>query len=47
MRPGASDSPQPIGLEELLVTEIPGETVPVLLTLDGLEGVVVSASETF
>jgi hypothetical protein len=47
MRPEASDSPQPMGLEELLVTEIPGETVPVLLAPDGTEGVVAFASEIF
>jgi hypothetical protein len=36
-----------IGLEELLVSEIPGETVPVLLTPEGTEGVVAFAAEIF
>ena len=36
-----------IGLEELLVSEIPGETVPVLLTPEGNEGVVAFAAEIF
>lgn len=36
-----------VGVEELLVTEIPSETVPVLLTPDGTEGVVAFAAEIF
>lgn len=36
-----------IGLEEQLVSEIPGETVPVLLTPEGTEGVVEFAAEIF
>lgn len=36
-----------VGVEQLLVTEIPGETVPVLLTPEGTEGVVAFAAEIF
>jgi hypothetical protein len=36
-----------MGLEELLVSEIPGETVPVLLAPEGTAGVVARASEIF
>ena len=47
MRAEAGTDPQPMGLEELLVSEIPGETVPLLLAPDGTEGVVAFASEIF
>ena len=47
MRAETSSNPQPMGLEELLVSEIPGETVPVLLAPEGTEGVVAFAPEIF
>lgn len=47
MRAETSSNPQPMGLEELLVSEIPGETVPVLLAPEGTAGVVALASEIF
>ena len=47
MRAETSSNPQPMGLEELLVSEIPGETVPVLLAPEGTAGVVARASEIF
>lgn len=47
VRSGQAPSPPPMVLEELLVTEIPGETVPVLLEPDGTQGVVAFASEIF
>lgn len=46
LRSEAPPSPL-VGVEELLVTEIPSETVPVLLTPEGTEGVVAFAAEIF
>ncbi len=47
MRSAPAPAVQPIGLEEMLVSDIPGETVPVLLAPSGTEGVVAFASEIF
>lgn len=47
MRAGAGPTPHPIGVEELLVSEIPTETEPVFVSLPGPAGVVVFASEIF
>ena len=47
VRSGASPAPGPLALEEQLVAEIPGETVPLLLALEGTEGIVTFASEDF
>ena len=47
MRAEATTNPQPMGLEELLVSEIPGETVPLLLAPDATEGAVRFASEIY
>jgi hypothetical protein len=47
MRASAPPTPQPMGLEELLVSDIPGETVPVLLAPESNAGVVDFASEIF
>jgi hypothetical protein len=47
LRSTEPNGPDFIGLEELLVSEIPGETVPVLLTPEGTEGVVAFAAEIF
>ncbi len=47
VRSDVAPSPRPLLLEEALVTGIPGETVPVLLTPDGTEGVVAFASERY
>lgn len=47
VRSAESPAPPPLALEELLVTEIPGETVPVLLAPNGTEGVVAFAAEIF
>jgi len=47
MRGPRVPEPRALALEEQLVREIPGETVPVLLTADGSEGVVAFAADTF
>lgn len=47
VRSGPATGPHTMVLEELLVTDIPGETVPVLLEPNGTEGVVAFASEIF
>jgi hypothetical protein len=47
LRAGAATSPPPIGLEELLVSELPQESVPVLLTPDAAVGLVAFAAEIF
>lgn len=46
-RSGASAAPQPMGLEELLVSEIEGETIPVMVTPDLGAGAVSFAAEDF
>lgn len=43
MRAEATTNPLPMGLEELLVSEIPGETVPLLVPPEGTAGVVAFA----
>jgi hypothetical protein len=47
MRGGVSAEAHPIGVEELLVSEIPSETVPVLLSPETATGVVAFASEIY
>lgn len=47
LRADTAHVPQSMGVEELLVTELPGETVPVLLAPDGSAGLVAFASEIF
>jgi len=47
MRGGVAPEEHPIGVEELLVLDIPSETVPVLLSPDAATGVVAFASEIF
>ena len=47
MRAEAPATQQWVGVEELLVSEIPTETVPVLLSTDEAAGVVRFASEIF
>ena len=47
MRGEAVPAQRPIGVEELLVSEIPSETVPVLLLQDEAAGIVAFASEIF
>ena len=47
MRAGAVPTQRPIGVEELLVSEIPNETVPVFLLQDEAAGIVAFASEIF
>ena len=44
---GGGVTEHPIGVEELLVSDIPRETVPVLLSPDAATGVVAFASEIF
>jgi len=44
---GGGDPEHPIGVEELLVSDIPSETVPVLLSPNAATGVVAFASEIF
>jgi hypothetical protein len=47
MRAGTVPTQHPIGVEELLMSEIPSEIVPVLLSPDETAGVVAFASEIF
>lgn len=47
MRPSQADVVQSMSIEELLVSEIPAETVPVLLSPDEAAGVVAFASDEF
>jgi hypothetical protein len=47
VRSGAFAAPQPMGLEELLVSEIEGETIPVMIAPDLGAGAVSFASEDF
>ena len=46
IRGGALSAPLPIGVEELLVSEIPGETIPMMLEAEE-SGAVAFASEIF
>ena len=47
LRAEAYSEERPIGVEELLVSDIPGETIPVMLAPDRTDGVVAFASEIF
>jgi hypothetical protein len=47
MRAGSAVQAQPIGVEELLVSELPSERVPALLAPDAAEEMVVFASDMF
>jgi len=47
VRSGAFSAPQPMGLEELLVSEVEGETIPVMIAPDLGAGAVSFASEDF
>jgi hypothetical protein len=46
-RSGAFAAPQPMGVEELLVSEIEGETIPMMVAPDLGAGAVSFASEDF
>ena len=47
MRAGSAGQTEPIGVEELLVSELPSERVPALLAPEAAEELVVFASEIF